>query len=51
MGGRVDRQDVALNPNFANAPRQQVTVLTTRVENCDAVHEVIIVGRTAVTSR
>ena len=42
-GGCVDRKDVALNAGFANAPRQQMTVLPARIENRDTVHEEIIV--------
>ena len=43
IGGRVDRQHVALNAGFANAPRQQMTVLPARIENRDTVHGEIIV--------
>ena len=41
---RVNRKDVTLHSRFAHAPREQVTVLTSSVENCDALHSVIIVG-------
>ena len=46
IGGGVDRKDVALHTGFADAPRQQMTVLPAGVENCDTVHvEIIVEGR------
>ena len=47
VGGGVDWKDVALYTGFAYAASQQVTVLSARVENCDAVHVEIIVERSA----
>jgi hypothetical protein len=35
---------VALNSGFADTPRKQVTVLAACIENCNALHEFIIVG-------
>ena len=46
IGGRVDRQHMALSAGFADAPRQQMTVLPARIQNRDAVHgEIIVEGR------
>ena len=45
IGAGVDRKDVALNADFADAPREQVTVLAARIENRDTLHEEIIVER------
>ena len=38
----VNRKDVALNTRFAHTPREQMAVLSARVENCDTVHGWII---------
>src|SRR5688572_13869846 len=43
IGAGVYREDVALNADFANTPREQVTVLAARIENRDTLHEGIIV--------
>jgi hypothetical protein len=35
---------VALNADFTHAASEQMTILTACVEDCDAVHGMIIVG-------
>ena len=45
IGAGVDWKNVALNTGFPDAPREQVTVLTPSVENCNAVHGGIIYSR------
>ena len=39
IGAGVYRKDVALDASFADAAREQVAILSARVEDCDAVHE------------
>ena len=50
IGAGIYRKDVALDTGFADAAREQVTVLSARVENCDSVHEWIIVRQSSVGS-
>ena len=52
-GWRIDRKDVTLNTGLSHPPREQMAILTARVENCYAVHEGIIVDsrQSAVGSR
>ena len=49
VGRGVDRQHMALHTDFAHAPREKMTVLAARVEDCDSVHgesiaDVVVVG-------
>src|SRR5436190_20283168 len=41
---RIDRKDVTLNAELANAPREQMTVLSARIQNRNTLHERIITG-------
>ena len=39
---RIDRENVTLNAELTNTPREQVAVLPTRIQNRNTLHERII---------